>query len=351
MYDMKRCQKLNSTQITELNTLIHNGQSSGREVRRAQAVLLIDRGMETDPITAVTGYQRRHIYDLRRRFLAEGISAIFDKRKGKPKELLTRHQWNEIVETVKTTTPEVHGYPSKHWTIQILGDFIKQKYNVTYKSKTSYYLVFRQAKFTYHKPGRVYHKRNEPEVQQWKTATTPLIEDAWNDPETVILAADEMILSTQTTFQKIWLPAGEYPKIEISNERKRRSLYGFLNVKQGHEHAFKTEKQNMYVTQAVLEHMRTLYPHQKILLLWDNAKWHLGSVVKAFIEKETRITVIYFPKYAPEENPQEHVWKKGRSQVTHNQFIADIDGATDEFVEYLNQTLFPYSLLGFSAVL
>lgn len=106
------------------------------------------------------------------------------------------------------------------------------------------------------------------------------------EPDTIILAEDEMILTTQTTIQKIWLPQGEYPKIECSTGgRKRRSVYGFLNMKTGDEHAFKTEKQNMYVTKEILEKVRIAYPKQKIALLWDNAGWHKVSSTGIF---ETR---------------------------------------------------------------
>lgn len=65
-----------------------------------------------------------------------------------------------------------------------------------------------------------------------------------------------------------------------------------------------------------------------------------------FIKRDERITTLHFPKYSPEENPQEHVWKKGRSAVTHNFTINDIDETTDEFVKYLNANKFNYSLLG-----
>ena len=167
----------------------------------------------------------------------------------------------------------------------------------------------------------------------------------------IILAEDEMILTTQTTIQKVWLPQGEYPKIECSTGgRKRRSVYGFLNLKTGDEHAFKTEKQNMYVTKEVLEQVRHIYPKQKIALVWDNAGWHKGSVVQEYIKADGNIESIHFPRYAPEENPQERVWKSGRSTCTHNRFIQDIDNATDELIAYFNKTRFNYSLLGFSPI-
>lgn len=55
-----------------------------------------------------------------------------------------------------------------------------------------------------------------------------------------------MMLSTQTTTQKIWLPQGQFPKIDVSSQRKVRCIYGFLNVKTGHENAFKAMGANSY---------------------------------------------------------------------------------------------------------
>jgi hypothetical protein len=166
----------------------------------------------------------------------------------------------------------------------------------------------------------------------------------------VILAEDEMHLSTQTTVQKIWLPKGEYPRIEVARKRDARSIYGFLNVKTGSEHAFKTKWQNMYITASIIPEIRKLYPDKKILLVWDQAGSHKGREAQKAIKEDGMIETIYFPAAAPEEDPQEHVWKSGRPQVSHNRFIQDIDGATDEFIAYLNTTRFPYALLGLSAV-
>src|SRR4030042_6797928 len=162
----------------------------------------------------------------------------------------------------------------------------------------------------------------------------------------VVIVEDEMCLSTQTTVQKIWLPQGEYPKIEVSNKKEARSIYGFLNVKTGVEHAFKTKWQNMYTTHEVLGELRKIYPHENILLIWDKAPWHKGLKAQEFIAEDNHMKTIEFPRAAPEENPQEYVWKDGRSKVSHNRFMKNIDEATDEFVAYLNSTQFHYSFLG-----
>jgi transposase len=308
-------------------------------------------GISSQKVRSLTGFTRVHAFRLKKRYFAEGIGSLTDKRLGSPKELLTKKQREEIMNTLKTKTPKNFGYATEFWTTSLLGAYIERKYSAKYKSRTSYYLLFKKAEFTYHKPERVYHEQDADEVEQWKKTATSKLKKLFSEPDTVILAADEMILTTRTTIQKIWLPKGEYPKIEASNGTvQRRNVYGFLNIRTGAEHAYKTDKQNMRVTKTILGRIRLKYPTQKIALLWDNAGWHKGSAVAEYIKQDGSIVVIPFPRYAPEENPQEHVWKSGRANVTHNRFIEDIDRATDEFVAWLRKTKFPYSLLGFGNI-
>ena len=347
---MKRSPKLTPKHIAELGTIIADKKSLGQDVKKAQAVLLVNDEMDSAFIEQMTGYSEKHAYRLRRQYLKDGIDGITDKRNPKPKELLTRKQQAEIIETIKTKTPNEcdRYYNADFWNTGVLGAYIERAYKVKYKSKTSLYLIFRKAQFTYHVPGRTYKERDEAAVQKWRKETLPKLKTLWQEKDTVILCGDEMILTTHTTTQKVWLPKGEYPKIEVSNtHRQRRNVYGFLDLRTGKQHAFKTLKQNMQVTRDILKQIRALYPSKKTVLFWDSAGWHKGSAVMDLIAEDGAIEIIHFPTYAPEQNPQEHVWKKGRSQCSHNRFIADIDKATDEFISYLNNTIFPYRLLGY----
>lgn len=343
--------KLTEEQVTELKGLIKKSKNNS-QIRMAQAILLVDQRQSPEVVKLVTHLGRSRAFGLRKLYLETGIKALKVKERG-VNRLLTKGQLKEIIFLVKHKQPsEVGFHPSyQFWNTSILGQYIDEKYKVRYKSKTSYYLIFKRAKFTYHKPGRVYHKHDAIKVNTWKKENIQKIKAAWKDQNTIILCEDEMKLSTQTTFQKIWLPQGEYPQVEISNKKESRSIYGFLNIKTGREHAFKTSWQNMYITRDTLKKIREIYPTEKILLLWDGPGTHKGKEVTNFLKEDGNIDVIYFPPYAPEENPQEHVWKEGRSQVSHNHFIENIDIATDEFVVYLNQTRFPYKLLGFKSTL
>src|SRR3989338_6417034 len=189
--------RLTTGEIQELRSLVHASKKS-TETKRAQAVLSLDRMAAMQDIGVLTDLSRSQIFNLRKRFLAEGVAAPKDKREGKPKEILTKKEWEAIIETVKTKTPKDVGYAGDHWTTGILGYWIAEKYKAKYKSKTSLYLVFKQAKFTYHKPGRVYHEHNEQEVVVWRKQAKQKINHFLKEKDTVILAGDEMILTTQT---------------------------------------------------------------------------------------------------------------------------------------------------------
>lgn len=345
---MKRCPHLTEAQKRELTTHITQTHDI-KEVKRAQAVLLVNDQASYSVIEALTGYKERTILSLRQRYLEQGLCGIEHKRKGKPKALLTKAQREEVIAFLTQTTPQNHGYESIFWSTAILAHLIQEKWGVVYKSKRPFYLLFEEAKFSFHKPGQVYERRDEAKVKLWQEAVKPKLEEAFKDPNTIVLCEDEMILSTQTTFQKIWLKKGESPKIEVSNTKKNKSIYGFLNIKTGQEHGFVRDWQNMHITVDVLKEVRQLYPHQQILLLWDGAGWHRGSEVQAFMKEDGKIETIYFPPYSPEENPQEHVWKAGRRAVTHNKFIPDIEQAASAFVTYLNNHTFPYKLLNLAA--
>lgn len=214
---------------------------------------MINQRVDYATIFSLTGFKERSVLIFRQRYLEQGLKGLEHKRKGKPKSLLTKAQREEIIELLTTTRPKNHGYEIDFWSTSVLAHMIKEKYGVIYKSKKPFYLLFEEAKFSFHKPGQVYEKRDEGRVEAWKTDIKPKLEEAFQDPNTVILCEDEMVLSSTTTFQKIWLKKGDYPKIEVSNTKKNKSIYGFLDIKTGQEHAFMKDWQNMHITVEVLK--------------------------------------------------------------------------------------------------
>ena len=276
---MKRVQRLNQAEITELSGIINSNKSSFTEGKKAQAVLMVNVGTRFENIAMLTGYSRRHAFALRKAYIKNGIKAIKDKPR-KIRCLLTRNERDKILAMVKNQKPSDYGYQASYWSTGILAMLIKREYGVEYKSKNSVRLIFKEAKFSYHKPDKKYQRHDEKKIEQWRIETKQIIEEAMRDPNTVLLTGDEMQISTQTTTQRVWLPQGEYPKIDVATKRKSFSLFGFLNIKTGSEYAFKAPWQNMYITEKILKKLRKFFLGKKILIIWDQAGWHRGSIVK-----------------------------------------------------------------------
>lgn len=355
---MKHCPKLTIVQTTELSLALKH-PTDEKELKRIQAILLVNQHQPKEQIRLLTGLGKTRAFSLRKQYQSHGITAIKSKPKN-PKRLLTKHQRMEIEQILRDPEQPKYLFGVPFWTTGLLAKHILKTYTVQYRSRTSYYLLFREAKFSYHKPGMVSIKRDEKAVAVWRKETKEKMKQAWSDPNIVILAEDEAILSTQTTVQKVWLPTNQFPKVESTTKRKNKSIYGFLNLKTGREHALVFERQNMFNTTKALQHIRRIYPKndnkrnkikgKNILLLWDNPGWHRGSKVTEYTKKDGKIEVMYFPAYAPEENPQEHVWKKAKEHVVGNKFIENINAASKEFLTYLTTTNFPYKLLDFGSL-
>ncbi len=167
----------------------------------------------------------------------------------------------------------------------------------------------------------------------------------------IVLAEDEMILYFQATLGKMWMRKGRPIRIAIAAGRDRIGFYGALNIKTGKEHTMQANKQNSDSSIKFLKKLRKIYPKVKILLVWDNAPWHKSKKIKKYLKringlaKTRNLELLNFPKYAPKLNPQEHVWKEARKEVSHNHTFATFPELIKAFMKFLKKTGFDYKFI------
>jgi transposase len=164
-------------------------------------------------------------------------------------------------------------------------------------------------------------------------------------PDTVILAEDEASLYLQATTMRVWHACGQTPVIHIAPQRDSIHFYGALNLQTGQETVMRSPIMNGATTVLFLRLLLATYPTQPILFLWDRATWHRSKLVKAFLQDNPRLEILWLPPASPELNPQAHVWKATREAISHNHAIPKLDRLADLFEAYLISTTFPCSLL------
>lgn len=168
---------------------------------------------------------------------------------------------------------------------------------------------------------------------------------AQNAPNTVVLAGDEASLYLQASLMRVWGVQGQTPVVRVDTGRSCTHFYGVLDLLTGQEVTLRSKIMTGEVSALFLNRLLLAYPGVPLLLLWDRATWHKGAEIRAVLEANPRLEILWFPPGCPELNPQEQVWKAVREAVSHNHRFAKLEALVEAFEGYLSQELFPCSLL------
>ena len=123
-----------------------------------------------------------------------------------------------------------------------------------------------------------------------------------------------------------WLKRNEKVEIPMTNFRYRQTYYGFLNLFSTEFRLFPFEKGNDDCTLEFLKKVIKIYPTQRILMIWDGAPYHRSGKIKTFLEEineelteeNWKLTLMKFAPNAPEQNPVEDIWLKGKDFIRKN---------------------------------
>jgi len=176
---------------------------------------------------------------------------------------------------------------------------------------------------------------------------------AQDAPKMVFLAGDEDGLYLQATTCQVWSPVGHTPIVRADPGQAKTNFYGSLNLQTGQEIAMRSDLMNAEVSAQYLELCLEAYPDVPILLFWDRAPWHRGQSIDKVLEENPRLEIIFFPPANPDLNPQEHVWKAVRREVSHNHLETRLPELADRFLNKLISSTFKDTFpdrYGYSAI-
>ena len=115
----------------------------------------------------------------------------------------------------------------------------------------------------------------------------------------------------------------------------------------------RSDVMNAEISAQYLQALLDANPNVPIILFWDRAPWHRGKPITQVLAEHPRLEIIFLPTAAPDLNPQEHVWKAVRKEVSHNHLVHKLPDLAQRFLDKLNATTFKSSFLrkyGFSAL-
>ncbi|WP_148931769.1 IS630 family transposase [Paenibacillus methanolicus] len=131
---------------------------------------------------------------------------------------------------------------------------------------------------------------------------------------------DECMIRAYQSLQYNWFPIGHQRKIPTFGRHEGAKLFGVLNYETGEVLYRDGERYDTTAFIQFLEVILDAYPKGNIVMILDNGRIHHAAQVEQFLRNHRRLTFVFLPKYSPELNLTEGLWKWLKSDVVHNVF-------------------------------
>lgn len=295
---------------TALTELARDGKAAHRLARRANALVLLDRGMTPRQVAQVLLVDDDTIREWRTTFEADGIDGLVGFHYGGRHSFLAPEQEAELKEWVSTALPR---------TTREVGAYIEQHFGITYDSRSGIIALLHRLGFVHRKPEAV-PSRMDPEKQRRFIA---FYERLLNS-----LAADEMVMFTDAVHpvygaQPVgcWAPRDAAIAVEQTTGRDHVNIQGAIDLETGVTCMHAVEAVDAASTIALLEAIAARFPRKRVIyVIADNARCHRAKLVQAWLQQPgCRIRLIYIPPYCPHLNPIERLWGLMHKHLLHNQ--------------------------------
>jgi len=293
-----------------------------RAVRRLSVLIMIGSRMVLERILALWNISQQSVYNWLNEFLAyRWDSVAYGKAPGRPPRL-TKSQKRKLSEWVEAG-PEACGYASGCWTSVLIQDLIDQQFHILYNR---FYVceLLRNLGFSFQKARFVSDHLDEEARRRWMETEWPQILSQAKQLGASLFFGDEASFALWGSLSYTWARKGHQPQVKTTGLRKGYKVFGAIEffsgrlIYQGTEARFQSDSY-----QAFLQHLLSQVSGT-IILIQDGARYHTSKSTHEFLEQHKKRLLVYqLPSYSPDYNPIEYLWKKVKTNATHNRYFAE----------------------------
>lgn len=322
----------------------HYKRGQGTVSHRAHAILLSSLGKTAFDISQTLFSSEKTIREWIKLWHKTRMASLFSGNYcNENAAKLTRVQKEEIAR-VLSSAPGDYDIPKNFWDIKSLRSYLVAHFGVVYESERSYHFIFKLNHFSFKLPDKFDVRRNDLGVKKRLAEIRKTILPLLKDPAWAVLVGDESRIVWQAIVRRAWLPTGQKTILKVARENLAQNFSGFLDLKDGTAHLFSIPWQNQKETIKILKLLLRKYPKKRICLVWDNAPWHRGKLIREKLKTDLQqFYLLAFPPYAPDTNPQEHVWKWSKDQISNQQFKSMVE-LTKSFKTIVTGRNYPYQI-------
>ena len=319
-----------------------------RLVKRIHALLYIIDGKDVTEVMAILKLSSATIYNYIKAFLLNQLdSLVYRFSPGRPSKLNEAHR-KELGEVIDAG-PEAAGYDYGCWSTILIQDWIFNRFGVEYEPRYVAELLDKMG-FSYQR-GHFASDHLEDvaaEQEKWMTETWPAILRLAEEKGAMILFGDEASFAQWGSLSYTWARKGRQPTVPTSGIRKAYKIMGFIEFLSGaffykaHTGRFNSETYQAFL----LEVMKK--SNQHLIIIQDGAPYYTSKAMQEFFASHTdRISLYALPRYSPDFNSIEYLWRNVKKKATHLRYFetfADLTEKVDEKLAYFAKS--PQSILG-----
>jgi len=325
---MIRAEFLSTTERAELTGLARNGLVEHRLARRANALVLLDRGMSCAEVSSVFLLDDdtvRSWFLLYREGGIEGLSGF--SYEGSACNLSIEQQerlkaW--IVETLPRTTRHI-------------GAWIEQEFSITYQSRSGLVTLLHRLGMAHRKPQAVSQKLDVAKQKAFIEAYDTLLNTLPDDE--AVMFADAVHPTHAARPVGCWAPRDTRVAIDQTSGRERMNIHGAIDLETGQTRMCEVVTVDAMSSIALLTSIEALYPAKRLIHVFlDNARYHHANLVRAWLAQPGRRIKLHFvPAYCPHLNPIERLWGLMHKNVTHNRCYATFNEFCTAMLGFLKE--------------
>lgn len=287
-------------------------QEKGRVSERIHFVLLSDQGKSSVEIGQLMGYNTATVREWLKRYQGAGLAGLADRpREGRPAK--ANAPFRAHLGQCLKGQPDRLGYLATFWTVALLVSHLaSQGWQISGATvrRTLHALDYR-----WRRP-RLAVTRRDPNGSARMAAISRAVGQV--QPGDHFFSLDESEFKLLPVLRAMWSKIAHTVRIPTPTYNASVWAFGAVDIFTGQWLSGLYDKLNATNFLAFLDHMVQACPGGHIWLVIDHAPAHTAKKVDIWLETQSRVTVLFLPKYASHLNPIERLWGMMKDKVVAN---------------------------------
>jgi transposase len=310
----------------DLIALARDGSAAHRLARRANALLLLDRGWSCERVAAALFVDDDTIRRWHGLFIEDGFDGLARFEAGGSACQINGEQLEKLKAWVAAALPR---------STRQIGAWIEKEFGLVYAGRSGLIALLNRLGLEYHKPEVIPRKLDEEKQKAFIAAYEKLLNSLGADE--AVLFADAVHPTHAARPAGCWAPKQHKLAIEQTSGRQRINIHGAIDLETGQTRMIEVETVDAASTIRLLRSIEAFYPMLALIHVFlDNARYHHAKLVRAWLERPgCRIRLHFVPAYCPHLNPIERLWGVMHKHVTHNKSYATCAQFADATLGFL----------------